>query len=78
MGNVRSSAYLEDQLVFKGESYSGLIAFDPLKVDVTQVRLFLEEFVTKFDASGQPLESVDVSMDFDRILDRGQLAAAGE
>ena len=78
MGNVRSSAYLEGQLVFKGESYSGFIAFEPLKTDVTQTRLVLEDFVTKFDASGQPLESVDVQMDFDRVLERGKLAAVNE
>ena len=78
MGNVRSSAYLEDQLVFKGESYSGLIIFDPLKSDVTQVRLLLEEFVTKFDASGQPLESVDLQMDFDRVLVSDRVASLAQ
>ena len=34
MGNVRSTAYLEDVRVFKGESYSGLLAFDPLNEEV--------------------------------------------
>lgn len=76
MGNVRSSAYLEDQQVFKGEDYAGLIAFDPLKEDVAQVRLVLAEFVLKFDASGQPLETVDIQMDFDRVLVRRELATA--
>ncbi len=72
MGNVRSTAYLEDQLVFKGESYDGLIAFDPLAEDVKQVRLVLQDFVLRFDASGQPLEAVDITMDFDRDLQVGQ------
>lgn len=82
MGNVRSTAYLEDQRVFKGESYGGLIAFDSLAEDVEQVRLVLGDFVLRFDASGQPLESVDITMDFDRTLEVGggeQMAAgAGE
>ena len=64
MGNVRSSAYLEDQLVFKGESYSGLLAFTPLDPEVGSVRLVLREFVLKFDASGQALETTDIAMDF--------------
>jgi len=76
MGNVRSSAYLEDQIVFKGESYSGLIAFDPLDEDVARVRLVLEDFVLRFDAAGQPLESMDVSLEFDRRIDRGETEAA--
>jgi|TARA_B100000686_G_C16652253_1_gene896221 hypothetical protein len=80
MGNVRSTAYLEDTRVFKGESYGGLIAFDPLAEDVTQVRLVLKDFVLRFDASGQPLEEVDVTMDFDRTLDvhEVQVAAGAE
>ena len=72
MGNVRSTAYLEDQLVFKGESYGGLIAFDPFAEDVEQARLVLEDFVLRFDASGQPLEAVDITIDFDRTLEVGQ------
>ena len=54
MGNVRSSAYLEDQLVFKGESYSGLIAFKALQEQVEVIEMILQDFVFKFDASGQP------------------------
>lgn len=64
MGNVRSSAYLTDQHIFKGESYGGLIVFDPLDVNVGRVQLVLRDLVFKFDASGQPLESVNVTMDF--------------
>ena len=76
MGNVRSSAYLEDQIVFKGESYSGLIAFDPLEEEVAKVRLVLEDFVLRFDASGQPLESMDVPLEFERHIDRGEMVPA--
>ena len=70
MGNVRSSAYLQDTKVFKGESYSGLLAFSPLDEEVDQVQLILEDFVLKFDASGQPLETVDILFDFDRKIDK--------
>ena len=68
MGNARSTAYIENQKVFKGERYSGLIAFDPLNEEVEQVRLVLENFVLKFDASGQPLETVDIALEFDQKI----------
>ena len=70
MGNVRSSAYLEDTRVFKGESYSGMLAFSPLDEEVTRVQLTLEDFVLKFDASGQPLETMDILFEFDRKIDK--------
>ena len=65
MGNVRSSAYLEDQLVFKGESYSGLIAFRALQEQVELVEMVMRDFTFKFDASGQPLESLDIAVSFE-------------
>lgn len=70
MGNVRSSAYLEDQQVFKGESYSGLLTFDPLNEEVEQVRLTLADFVLKFDASDQPLETLDIVFEFDQKIEK--------
>ena len=69
MGNVRSSAYLEDQLVFKGESYSGLIAFSPLSEKTKELELVVRDFVLKFDASGQPVEYVDIKMQFEHSID---------
>lgn len=75
MGNVRSSAYLEDQRVFKGERYGGLIAFEPLDEEVRRARLVLRDFVLKFDASGQPLEKTDIAVNFDRSIDRRRMRA---
>ena len=76
MGNVRSSAYLEDQKVFKGESYSALLAFDPLDEEVQQVRLVLKDFVLKFDASDQPIDTVDIVLEFDQQIERKQVTQA--
>jgi len=70
MGNVRSSAYLPDTKVFKGESYSGLIAFSPLDEEVKRVQLILEDFELKYDASGQPLDAVDIFFEFDRRIEK--------
>lgn len=77
MGNARSTAYIENQKVFKGEKYSGLIAFDPLNEEVRQVRLVLKNFVLKFDASGQPLETVDIALEFDQEIAIEQARQAG-
>ena len=78
MGNVRSAAYLQDTKVFKGESYSALLAFAPLNEEVDQVQLILEDFVLKFDASGQALETVDVLFDFDRHIHKTVVTQAAD
>jgi hypothetical protein len=78
LGNVRSSAYLEDTRVFKGESYSGMLAFAPLDEEVDLVQLILEDFVLKFDASGQSLETVDVLFDFDRHINKTVVTQAAD
>ncbi len=76
MGNVRSSAYLEDTKVFKGETYTGLLAFAPLDEEVERAQLVLEDFVLKFDASGQPLETVDILFEFDRKIQKTEVEQA--
>ena len=70
MGHVRSLNYAEDQPVFKGESYSGLIALDRLDPDVDKVRLELKDFTLKFDEYGTPLETIDVRFDFSRKIEK--------
>ena len=66
MGHVRSNNYAKDQKIFKGENYSGLIAFDPLYEKVEKVRLILQDFILKFDEFDRPLVTLDITFDFDR------------
>ena len=68
MGHVRSTAYLEDQKVFKGESYSGLLTFDPLDPEVKTVRLELRDFVLAFDAFDKPIKTITIPFIFDRHI----------
>jgi len=63
--------------VFKGESYSGLLIFDPLEEEVSEVELVVWEFVLKFDASGQPLETMDIAIGFDRHIAKEEVARGG-
>ena len=77
MGHVRSLNYAEDQPIFKGESYSGLIAFDPLSPEVEKVRLELRDFALKFDEYGTPLETIDLKFDFKRKIEKWKEGQAG-
>ena len=70
MGHVRSLGYAEDQPVFKGETYSGLIAFEFLDSEVKKVRFVLPEFALKFDEFGGVIEAVDCQFDFDRHIEK--------
>lgn len=70
MGIVRSHNYEEDVKIFKGENYGGFIVFDPLAPDVERVRLVLRNFVLKFDAFDNPLETTDISFDFTRKVEK--------
>ena len=70
IGIVRASAYGEDEVIFKGENYTGLILFDPLHAKAGNARLILKEFAHKFDASGTPIGTVDIPFDFGRLVSK--------
>ena len=70
MGIVRSNNYNIDRKIFKGESYRGLIAFDPLAAEVAQVSLVLRDFVLKFNPHDAPLETTTLRFEFRREVQR--------
>ena len=70
IGIARWSTYGEDEVIFKGENYAGFIVFDPLHAEVLNVRLILKELAYRFDASGKPIETIDLSFDFSRIVQK--------
>ena len=70
IGIVRGTLYGEDEVIFKGENYSGFIVFEPLHPKVDNVRLILKEFAHKFDASGNPIETADIAFDFSRMVSK--------
>lgn len=69
MGIVREELYRPDHPVFKGWDYEGYIAFDPLPLAVKRVRMVMRDFVLRFDEFGHPLETMDVSFEFDRKME---------
>lgn len=70
MGIVRSNNYNIDRKIFKGESYRGLLVFDPLADEVAQVALVLRDFVLKFNPHDAPLETTTLRFEFQREVQR--------
>jgi TonB family protein len=78
MGIVRSNNYRVDEKIFKGEHYEGFIVFDPLDEAVKKAHLILKDFVLKFDAYDRPIQTTDLSFDFNRTITRQVLATTDE
>ncbi|MCE5252361.1 AgmX/PglI C-terminal domain-containing protein [bacterium] len=70
LGMVRGKNYGLDEIIFRGDSYTGLIAFDPLRPEVKKCRLDLHDVVYRFDAFNRPADVVDVSFNLDRKVDK--------
>ncbi len=70
LGMVRGKNYGLDEMVFRGDSYSGLVTFDALRPDVKKVRIVLNDIVYRFDAFNRPSDMVTVYYDFDRIIEK--------
>jgi len=70
LGMVRGKNYGLDETIFRGDTYSGLIAFDPLRPEVKRCRLVLHDVVYRFDAFNRPADVMNVFFNFDRKIDR--------
>jgi len=75
LGMVRGKNYGLDEMIFRGDSYTGLIAFEPLKPEVKRARLTLNDVVYRFDAFNRPADVVDVAFNFDRKIDKQVITA---
>ena len=64
MGQVRTNNYGVGEKIYKGENYSGFIVFEPLADEVEEVRLHLRDFILKFNAFDQPLQTFDLDFRF--------------
>ena len=70
MGQVRTSNYGVGEKIYKGENYSGFIVFEPLADEVEEVRLHLRDFILKFNAFDQPLQTFDMDFRFVRQIEQ--------
>jgi len=69
LGMVRGKNYGLEEMIFNGDSYTGLITFDPLKPEVERVKLYLNDVVFRFDAFNRPSDDIDFALDFKRIIE---------
>jgi len=70
LGMVRGKNYGLEEMIFRGDSYSGLVTFNPLIPDVKKVRLRLNDVVYRFDAFNRPADAVTINFDFERVIDK--------
>ncbi|MBT4485480.1 MAG: hypothetical protein HOC71_17575 [Candidatus Latescibacteria bacterium] len=69
LGMVRGKNYGLDEMIFRGDSYSGLVTFDPLRPEVNRVRLSFD-VVYRFDAFNRPSDTMPISFNCERKIDR--------
>ena len=74
LGQVRTSNYGVGEKIYKGENYSGFIVFAPLADEVAEVRLHIRDFILKFNAFDQPLQTFDMDFRFVRQIEQAALA----
>ena len=75
MGQVLTSNYGVGEKIYKGENYSGFIVFDPLADEVEEVRLHIRDFILKFNAFDQPLQTFDIDFRFSHQIEQAALAS---
>ena len=64
MGTLRGATYHRDSFVFKGNSYTGKLIFDPLPKDTEKVTLKFDEFVLEFGIYDIPKTEIDLKFTF--------------
>jgi hypothetical protein len=64
MGVLRGSVYHRDTFVFKGNSYTGKLAFDPLPLGTREVTLHVDRFVLEFGIYDIPKTQLDMEFRF--------------
>jgi len=70
LGMVRGKNYGLDEIIFRGDSYFGLITFDPLRPAVKRVSLVLNDIVYRFDAFNRPADVTNATFNFERKIER--------
>ncbi len=64
------TTYPRTEPVFSGQEAQGYILFEPLADDVHDITVRIEDLITRFDYSGNPVESVSASYRFRRDIGR--------
>ncbi len=70
LGMVRGKNYGLGEMIFRGDSYSGLVTFNPLRPEVKSARIVMPDIVYRFDAFNRPSDVINISFDFERVIDK--------
>jgi len=70
LGMVRGKNFGLDEIIFRGDSYTGLITFDALRDDVERVQLQIQDIIFRFDAFNRAVDTTDAFFNFQRKIDR--------
>lgn len=70
LGMVRGKNYGLEEDIFRGDSYTGLIAFDALRPEIKRIQIVFNKVVYRFDAFNRPSDTVDVQINFDRKIEK--------
>ena len=68
-GILRRSMFGDEQ-VFSAQENEGYLVFKPLAPDVEEMTVHIPDVVVRYDYKGDPVETVDVEMYFDREIGR--------
>jgi len=68
LGMVRGKNFGLEEMIFRGDSYSGLITFDKLRPEVKTVQLILNDIVYRFDAFNRPADVATAVFNFERTI----------
>ncbi|MBI4531321.1 MAG: hypothetical protein HY709_07335 [Candidatus Latescibacteria bacterium] len=64
MGKVRETIYHRDSPVFKGNTYTGKIVFEPLPPETKRVELVLDDFILSFGIHDVPTDLLTLRFPF--------------
>ncbi len=68
-GILRRTMY-QDEQIFSAQESEGYIVFEPLASDVDLLTVHIDDIVVRFDYKGDPVETTDVEMLFQREIGR--------
>ena len=68
-GILRRTMFPDEQ-VFSAQENEGYIVFKPLASDVAELTVHIPDVVVRFDYKGDPIEDVDIEMQFEREIGR--------
>lgn len=68
--NLLERTLFPNEHIFSAQETDGYIVFEPLAPDVAELMIHIPDVIVRFDFKGDPIETVDVDMKFEREIGR--------